>query len=191
MEANIGTVTCGQPAAVAGEWKTRPARRSLNAWALLAGQGLLVLGMLVASHFFFSHFVVQSMRVSGTSMTPTLRDAEFYLVNRATCLFRAPKRGEIVVLKDPTDQSYAVKRVIGQAGDTVELRDGKIFVNGERLDETYLPKDLRTYPYTTARQTVHCGDDQFFVLGDNRSLSSDSRCYGPVARSAILGLVIR
>ncbi len=191
MEANIGTVTCGQPTAVAGAWKARSARRSLNAWALLAGQGLLVLGMLVASHFFFSHFVVQSMRVSGTSMTPTLRDAEFYLVNRATCLFRAPKRGEIVVLKDPTDQSYAVKRVIGQAGDTVELRDGKIFVNGERLNENYLPKDLRTYPYTAARQTVHCGPDQFFVLGDNRSLSSDSRCYGPVARSAILGLVMR
>jgi signal peptidase I len=150
-----------------------------------------IIGMLVASYWFFSHFVIQSVRVSGTSMAPTLCDEDLYVVNRAACLFRAPKRGEIVVLRDPTDQTYAVKRVIGGAGDMVDLRDGKIFVNGERLDEAYLPKGTQTFPFTTVRLTVQCGPDQYFVLGDNRFYSSDSRCYGPVTRNAILGFVVR
>ena len=154
-------------------------------------QGALFLGLFIGSYLFFSHFVVQSVRVSGTSMAPTLRDAERYLVNRFVALFRAPRRGDIVLLKDPTDNSYAVKRVVGLAGETVELRGGAVFVNGARLQEAYLPPGTQTFPFNTITQTVPCGPNQFFVLGDNRFYSSDSRSYGPVARGAILGLVAR
>lgn len=190
MDANTVTISCGQPVAATAAWETPPKRRGFILLLHLAAQGVMVLGLLIGSYLFFSHFVVQTMRVSGTSMAPTLHNADYYLINRAACLFRAPKRGEIVVLRDPTDRSYAVKRIIGTAGDTVDLRDGKIFVNGERLEESYLPQGLQTFPFKSLRQTVHCGPDQFFVLGDNRFYSSDSRCYGPVARNAILGLVV-
>ncbi len=190
MEANIGTISCGETAQMAVAWSNRPARRGFVSLLNLVAQGFAIIALLVGSYGFFSHFVVQSVRVSGASMAPTLQDADVYLLNRAACLFRSPRRGEIVVLRDPTDQSYAVKRIIGAAGDTVDLRDGDVFVNGERLDETYLPKGTETYPFTTWRQVVRCGPDQYFVLGDNRFYSSDSRCYGPVTRNAILGLVM-
>jgi signal peptidase I len=154
-------------------------------------QGAAILGMLLGSYLFFSHFVVQSVRVSGTSMLPTLREADFYFVNRLACLFRSPRHGDIVLLKDPTDRTYAVKRVIGAEGDTVELRSGGVYLNGTRLDEPYLLRGTQTFPFSSVSQTVRCGPGQFFVLGDNRFFSSDSRTYGAVSRSAILGLVMR
>lgn len=147
--------------------------------------------MLVTSYLFFSHFVVQSVCVTGSSMWPTLREADFYLVNRVGSLFHAPRRGDIVVIKDPTDQSYAVKRIIGAAGDRVELRGGSIYVNGEKLDEPYLPRGTQTFPFNTLKQTVQCGPDEFYVLGDNRFYSSDSRSYGAVRRTAVLGRLMR
>ncbi|HEY9171643.1 MAG TPA: signal peptidase I [Verrucomicrobiae bacterium] len=192
MDANSITASCNQTATEVAVWKDEHSgRRSWASPLQFAFQGVAIVCLLVASYWFFSHFVIQSVRVSGISMAPTLGDEDFYLVNRAACLFRAPQRGEIVVLRDPTDQTYAVKRVIGAAGDTVDLRDGKIFLNGEQLDETYLPKGTQTFPFTTLRLTVQCGPDQYFVLGDNRFFSSDSRSYGPVRRDAILGFVVR
>jgi signal peptidase I len=171
--------------------RSRQRRRGDISLLQLIWQGMALVGLAVGSYLFFSHFVVQSVRVSGTSMVPTLRDADCFFVNRLASLFSSPQRGDVVVLKDPTDKSYAVKRIIGIAGDTVELRAGAVYVNGQRLRETYLLPGTETFPFSTLKQTVHCGSNQFFVLGDNRFYSSDSRCYGPVARGAILGLVMR
>jgi signal peptidase I len=171
--------------------RSRQRKRGDISVVQLLWQGAALMGLAVGSYLFFSHFVVQSVRVSGTSMVPTLADADCFFVNRFASLFSSPQRGDIVVLKDPTDKSCAVKRVIGIAGDTVELRSGAVYVNGQRLKESYLPAGTKTYPFDTLKQTVHCGANQFFVLGDNRFYSSDSRCYGPVAGGAILGLVMR
>lgn len=158
---------------------------------VLIGQGLAIVALFLGSYFFFSHYVVQTVRVSGTSMLPNLQEADIYVVNRLTALFRAPSHGDIVVLKDPTDKTYAVKRVVGVEGDTVELRDGNVFLNSQRLVEPYLRKGTQTFPFDSLTQVVRCGPGQFFVLGDNRFYSSDSRCYGAVSRSAVLGFVVR
>lgn len=119
----------------------RPAKAVLKARSLLQqfGRAFALLFCVLASYYLISHFFVQSVRVVGTSMVPTLQDSQFYLLNRWVLHFRAPQRSEIVVLRDPLDGGFAVKRVIAVAGDSVYLNDGRIYVNGEKLTESYLP----------------------------------------------------
>ena len=126
------------------------------------------------------------------SMVPTLRDSQFYLLNRWVLHFRPPQRAEIVVLRDPLDGGFAVKRVVAVAGDSVYLADGAVYVNGQKLIEPYL--STGTLTYTTSqfkKQLFKCRAGQFFVLGDNRGNSLDSRAYGPVSRRDILGLIMQ
>ncbi len=144
------------------------------------------------SYFIFSHYVFQSVQVVGESMAPTLYDSQQYLLNRMIYHFRDPKRSDVVVLKDPQVKGFAVKRIIAGAGDRVDLRSGKVYVNGRRLSEPYLLPNTPTFPnYTEKEKTIFLGKDQYFVLGDNRNNSADSRIYGPVPRRSILGLIIR
>ena len=157
-----------------------------------AVQGLALIGCALLSYFLISHYLVQSVRVVGMSMVPTLHDSQFYLLNRWVLHLRAPQRSEIVVLRDPLDGGFAVKRVIGVAGDSIYLVDGEIYVNGQKLNESYLPSGTMTFPCSKAReQLFKCRAGQYFVLGDNRGNSLDSRTYGPIFRRDILGLIIR
>jgi signal peptidase I len=157
-----------------------------------AGQCVLALVFGVISYFLVSHFLLQNVQVVGESMVPTLYDSQQYLLNRLVYLFREPKRTDVVVLKDPQEKGFAVKRIIAGAGDRVDLRGGKVYVNGRRLSEPYLLPNTPTFPYFTEKeQTVLLGKDQYFVLGDNRNNSADSRTYGPVPRRSILGVIIR
>jgi len=155
-------------------------------------QCILAAALGLISYFAVSHFVLESVQVVGVSMVPTLYDSQQYLLNRWVYHFRAPRRTDVVVLRDPEDKGFAVKRIIAAAGDRVDLRAGKVYVNGHRLNEPYLLPNTPTFPYfTQTEQSVMLGKDQFFVLGDNRNNSADSRTYGPVSRQSILGLLIR
>jgi signal peptidase I len=172
----------GRPACGANH--LRPVRQFTQIVALLAC-GL-------TSYFLISHFLVQSVRVVGMSMQPTLHDSQLYLLNRWVLLFRAPQRSEIVVLRDPLDGGFAVKRVIAGPGDSVYLSGGFVYVNGEKLEEPYQPPATQTFTESRFRdQLFRCRAGQFFVLGDNRGNSLDSRTYGPVSRQNVLGLIIR
>jgi signal peptidase I len=155
-------------------------------------QCLIIAVLAVGSYFFISHYVLQSVEVSGASMVPTLHDSDRYLLNRLVYDFRAPHRGEIVVVKDPTDGAYCVKRVVGLPGETLYFKDGRLFVNGEELNEPYLRRGTMTFtPERVQRELVVCGKGRYYVLGDNRNNSFDSRFYGPVSRENILGVVVR
>jgi signal peptidase I len=155
-------------------------------------QCIAALGLGLASYYVISHFFVQSVQVIGSSMTPTLHSSEVYLLNRWIYHFRPPRRADVVVIRDPSARCYSVKRVVGVAGDSIYLKDGKVYLNGRKLDEPYLPPRTPTYASEASRdQLVVCGEGQYFLLGDNRMNSADSRSYGPVARGNILGMLVR
>jgi signal peptidase I len=151
---------------------------------------LAAAAVAVTSYWVISRFVVQSVEVVGQSMVPTLRDSGRYLLNRWVYYLRPPRRADIVVLRDPANGRMAVKRIIGVPGDWVYLRDGRVRLNGQELEEPYLPPSTPTFPEgNLPKQWLRCANNEYIVLGDNRRNSTDSRSYGPVARRDLLGRI--
>ncbi len=135
--------------------------------------------------FLIITFLYQPVRVEGTSMMPELRDQERLFINKFEYHFEPIHRGDVVVFHYPLNpvKSY-IKRVIAVPGDDVSVQDGQVYVNGRELREPYVPRqyrDNRSYPDTVLKA------DQYFVLGDHRLISSDSRDFGPVSRNLIYG----
>ncbi len=140
-------------------------------------------------------FVVNVARIQGRSMLPTLQNRDIALVWRLPYQFRKPKRGDVVICHYPgrkmkrlpfLSQAFA-KRVIGLPSDTLEWVEGELLLNGEVLSEPYL--DPARCRFLRSRPPVTLGPDEYFVLGDNRDSSNDSRSVGPLHRRAIRGRV--
>lgn len=139
----------------------------------------------VAASFMIITFLYQPVRVEGTSMLPELRDQDRLFINKFAYRFESISRGDVVVFHYPRDpeKSY-IKRVIALPGDSLRIDEGRVYVNGHQIDESYVPKryrDVRSMPEIVIPQ----GD--YFVMGDHRSISSDSRDFGPVDRELIYG----
>ncbi|MDR7865423.1 MAG: signal peptidase I [Sporomusaceae bacterium] len=121
--------------------------------------------------FFIRYFIVELYMVEGPSMRPTLVNGERLVVNKFLYRFKTPERGEIVVFRYPRDPSRDfIKRVIGVPGDTIEIKEGRVFLNGQLQNETYILEKTRG---SFAMVTVPAG--HIFVMGDNRNNSEDSR----------------
>jgi signal peptidase I len=154
------------------------------------GVVLMIALLCIASYALISRYFVKSVKVVGSSMVPTLQEGGQYLLDRWTLCTREPRRNDIVVLQDPGYHGLAVKRIVAVSGESIHFRDGAVYVNGKKLDEPYLEPHTRTFIYASAReQFITCGKDQYYVLGDNRERSIDSRTYGPVSRGDLLGLI--
>ena len=152
---------------------------------------VIILALSACAYGVISTCVLESVEVVGTSMVPTLRENGRYLLNRWEFNEREPARRDVVVIRDPVDHGFSVKRIIAVAGDVVIFQNGRVYVNGKPLREPYLVPGTRTEPNSSnAVYSIKCGRDEYFVLGDNRSASIDSRVYGPVSREGILGLVM-
>src|SRR5579871_374119 len=135
-------------------------------------------------------FIYQPVKVEGTSMMPGLQDQERIFINKFTYRFGIGKieRGDTVVFWFPGDISKSyIKRVSGIPGDVVEIDRGVVIVNGRRLVEDYVPPDFRDYQSKPAERL---GKDQYFVLGDHRNSSNDSRAWGNVPRADIYGKAV-
>ena len=167
-------------------------RSPVSSLARQAAQFLAIALLALGSYLLISHFFLQSVTVVGVSMFPTLHDSDRYLLNRWVFYVRAPRSADVVVIRDPMDNGFSVKRIVAAAGDSVCVKEGCVFVNGRQIEEAYLPPGTHTYAAAGhAEQWFQCNRGQYFVLGDNRNFSVDSRVYGPVPRQNILGLVIR
>lgn len=137
---------------------------------------------------FFIMFLYQPVRVEGTSMLPGLQDQERIFINKFVYKLEPIDRGDIVVFHYPFDPSKSyIKRVIGVAGDRVHILDGQVYVNGRPLKETYVPGEY--FDYRSMSEIV-VPPHSYFVLGDHRSLSNDSRDFGAVDESYIYGKAV-
>jgi signal peptidase I len=169
---------------VAGSLRTNAARQVRP---IISGWFRDILISLAVSAFFII-FLYQPVKVEGTSMMPTLQDQERVFINKFVYKLEPIERGDVIVFRYPRDpaKSY-IKRVIAVAGDHVKIVDGVVFVNGHRLREPYVPEvyeDVRSYP------EVIVPSHAYFVLGDHRNLSNDSRDFGPVDEDFIYGKAV-
>lgn len=142
-------------------------------------------------------FVVAPARINGRSMEPRYVDDQLFFVNKFIYLFRGPKRYDVVQLHDLENRTLVIKRVLGVPGETIVIKGGYVYVRDDggadaRIPEAaYLDEHVRTYVSgATSSAVFPLGDDEFFVLGDNRDSSVDSRHYGPVIRTRIIGRVL-
>lgn len=160
--------------------------------AVSAGSGEHHLGLWlrdilisIAASFLIITFVYQPVRVEGTSMQPELRDQDRLFINKFAYRFEDISRGDVVVFHYPRDPSKSyIKRVIALPGDTLRIVDGQVYVNDKAIAEPYVParyRDDRSMP------EVMIPPAEYFVMGDHRSISSDSRDFGPVPRNLIYG----
>lgn len=137
--------------------------------------GMLVyVGVVLAITFLIITFVGQRTHVSGESMENTLDDGDQLIVDKLTYRFHDPERFDIIVFPFRyKDNTYYIKRIIGLPGETVQITDGEIYINGELLKESYGREVMQDAGL--AAEPITLGEDEYFVLGDNRNYSSDSR----------------
>jgi signal peptidase I len=171
------------------ERATEHARSSL--WGAISWVRDLAFSVLIAVVLIV--FIYQPVKVEGTSMTPTLTDQERIFINKFTYRFGLASiaRGDTVVFWYPQDQSKSyIKRVIGLPGDRVRVDGGQVYVNGELLEEDYVPPINRDNASWRDGEEQTVPKEKYFVLGDHRNSSSDSRTWGYVPRDNIYGRAV-
>ena len=140
-------------------------------------------------------FFMQPHEVNGQSMVPYFQTGEYVLTDKISYRLRDPQRGDIIVFHAPETANCPkgtgcdfIKRVLAVPGETVRIENNKVIVNGVPLEESYIPAEYQTLPgaYTKGK-TITLGTDEYFVSGDNRPYSSDSRAWGPIKKSDIVG----
>ncbi|MCK9497715.1 MAG: signal peptidase I [Candidatus Colwellbacteria bacterium] len=134
------------------------------------------------------HFLARPFLVQGASMEPNFQTGNYLVVDIISYKFGNPERGDVVVFRYPGNRSlYYIKRVIGLPGERVTLMSGNIFINGEVLKENYIPSYVETDAFDETDFLL--GEEEYFVMGDNRSSSFDSRSWGPLGKNDIVGVV--
>ncbi|HUA65988.1 MAG TPA: signal peptidase I [Alphaproteobacteria bacterium] len=180
------------PARLRRWWNIYSLRLSWAGFFAQCGNILFLLALSALSFLFVTHFIFQSVQVQGPSMYPTLINGDFYWLDRLAYEIRKPQSGDIVALRDPSGHGFDVKRIIAIPTDSVYIKGGKVYINGKLLQEPYLPAKMRTFAYADQPDELFClARDQFFVMGDNRGNSCDSRSFGAIPRELILGKVLR
>ena len=182
----------GSTAAVAGpqpatalEANPAPAAPRRTSGAVLWFRDLFISAL--ASVFIIT-FLYQPVRVEGTSMLPRLEDSDRLFINKFVYHFSAIERGDVVVFRSPEDLDRSfIKRVIALPGDRVRVDHGRVIVNGKPLREPYV---LMEYRDNNSMAEITIPQDCYFMMGDHRNISYDSRAFGPVSRSLVYGKAV-
>ncbi len=167
--------------------KEETSEQEQSIWRSLGGTILYIL-IIVFLTWVIITFVGQRTKVDGHSMEPTLSDGDNLIVDKISYRFRDPERYDIIVFPyQHQENTYYIKRIIGLPGETVQVIDGYVYINGEKLDEHY-GAEVMNDPGIAA-EPITLGDDEYFVLGDNRNHSSDSRAssVGVLTRDMLIG----
>ncbi len=142
---------------------------------------VLSYALIVILVIFIKFYIVSHIKVNGDSMKDTLHDGDIMILNEAAYYFNDIERFDIVVAKSDNDLEYLIKRVIGLPGETISCVDGIIYIDGKVLNDKY------AYTKTQDFESIKIGKDQYFLMGDNRSVSLDSRRFGTFSESKIKG----
>lgn len=154
--------------------------------------GIIFVGIFVALPLMY-FFIAQPYRMSGNSMLPTYPHNAYILSYKLAYQNKNPQHGDIVIFKDPANLNRDfIKRVVGLPGDKIMIKDRKFYLNGSETSEPYLKANTLTSsgPFISENQEMIIPENQFFLLGDNRDHSQDSRVYGFIPKKLILGKVI-
>ncbi|UHR03352.1 signal peptidase I [Peptoniphilus sp. GNH] len=171
---------------------------------------IIILSLTILLSIFIKNYVFSFVKVSGTSMYPTIKDGQVLIVNKAytRLLKRTLRRGEIIVVRPKDTDENLIKRLIGLPGDFIEIKDGELYINGTLQAETYVDKTFNDDKFLCEKTKISLDeykelhssiigryykrrlkDDEYFFMGDNRLNSTDSRMIGPVSYDDVLGLV--
>jgi signal peptidase I len=160
-----------------------PEKEDWRATARGIAREIVETAVLTLVIFFVVRLGFQNFRIEGQSMQPNMHDGQFLIVNKLVYYLHPPERGDIVIFHSPENpRKDFIKRVIGLPGEEVDIRDGQVFVDGMALQETYISQ-----PSSRSFGPQVVGDFEYFVLGDNRNNSSDSRSWGMLDGNAIIG----
>lgn len=130
-------------------------------------------------------FLVQPFYVEGASMEPNFYQNEYLIIDELSYRFNAPQRGQVIIFKNPQNtRAYFIKRIIGLPGETVEIKDGRVYINDKKLPEIYIEHFA-----TDSHPAITLAADEYFVMGDNRVNSFDSRQLGPIRQDYFIGRV--
>ncbi len=149
---------------------------------------VLYIVVIIAAVYLIITYVGQRTKVSGHSMEPTLQNGDNLIVDKLSYRFRDPERYEIIVFPFKyADETYYIKRIIGLPGDTIQVKEGYVYLNGEKLEEDF--EKVEKGREGIASEPITLGDDEYFVMGDNRNKSSDSRdsSVGVLTRDDLIG----
>lgn len=140
--------------------------------------------ILIVALLLIYYLMVQIFIVKGASMDPNFANSELILVNRLSYYFTSPARGDSIVFIFPgTKSDKYIKRIVALPGETIRIKNNIIEINGQKIEEDYIPADFKTQ----GEINLKLKGDEFYVLGDNRELSNDSRIWGPLSRNQIIG----
>jgi signal peptidase I len=177
LTGKIALVT-GSTAAKCGMLAKYSSRQKARVWTggLLIAAGIAAVSLVL---------IYRPVKIEGSSMNPLLSDHEAIVINRLVCHFEPIHRGDVVVFRYPLDTTQSfIKRIVGLPGETVQIRQGLVYVNGNRVPEPYVPSQ---YEDLSDFGPIQVPSGSYFVLGDRRDSSNDSRVFGTVARRLIEG----
>jgi len=159
-------------------------KRLAGLWEVLR---VVIVVFLMA--FIIQRFVAQPFQVEGRSMEPSYHSGQLILIEKVSYLFHTPQRGDVVVFRYPNSPATDyIKRVVGLPGEKITITNGSVFIDGAQLGENYLPANTETFlAGSRSSYEVTLGSDEYFMLGDNRTQSSDSRDWGPLEKKYMIG----